>query len=125
MNTYPNTLDDLVVDNETNPDKYKHIQFILSRKRNMDLGLGQFYLVVNETGFGVYRLDDVNYENRIIRMLFTNPVTANVSEITVDIRNKHPQVYLVNWIDIVEMVYADIASNYTNNELNELGNELP
>ena len=41
------------------------------------------------------------------------------------ITNKHPNVFLVNWKDIEDIVYSEIASNYTDNELQELENELP
>lgn len=68
MNEYPNTLDKLVSDMELNPDKYKHLQFILNRQKHMNLGLGQLYLVVNEIGFGLYRLNDVDYHNGIVRL---------------------------------------------------------
>ncbi len=51
MNEYPNTLDEIVADMELNPDKYKHLQFILKRQKHMNLGLGQFYLVVNHREF--------------------------------------------------------------------------
>jgi len=108
MNEYPNTLDELVADMELNPDKYKHLQFILNRQKHINLGLGQLYLVVNNVGFGLYRLEDVDYSEGLILMSFTNP-----------------QVFLVNWRDIEDMVYSEVTSNYTDHELQELENELP
>jgi len=122
---FPATLDELVTDMELYPEKYKHIQFILNRQKQMNLGLGQLYLVVNDTGFGLYCLDNVDFENSVIRLSFTNPATGNKAEISLDINNKHPQVFLINWKDIEDMVYSGITSNYTDNELLELGNELP
>lgn len=125
MNDYPNTLDEVVSDMELHPDNYKHIQFILNRQKHMNLGLGQFYLVVNHLGFGLYRLDNVDYENGKIRLFFTNPVTGNPAETCLDIKNKHPQIFLINWKDIEDMIYSTITSNYTDNELIEIDNELP
>lgn len=125
MYDYPNTIDDLIVDMELNPEKYKHLQFILNRPEHMGLGLGQLYLVVNETGFGVYRLDDVDYENSIIQLSFTNPMTGNYAEINLDINNKHTQLFLIYWLDIEDMVYKEVVYDFTDNELLELESELP
>ena len=124
MNEYPNTLDELVSDMELNPNKYKHLQFILNRQKHMNLGLGQLYLVVNEVGFGLYRLIDVDYHNGIVRLSVINPATENSAHISLDITNKHPQMFLINWKDIEDMVYSGIVANYTENELLELNKEL-
>ncbi len=124
MDEYPNTLDELVTDMELNPDKYKHLQFILNRQKHIGLGLGQLYLVVNELGFGLYRLNDVDYRNGIVRLSFINPSTDNSADMSLDITNKHPQTFLINWKDIEDMVYSGIVANYTDNELLELNNEL-
>lgn len=125
MYDYPNTLYDLIVDMELNPERYKHLQFILNRPEHMGLGLGQLYLVVNENGFGLYRLDDVDYENSIIQLSFTNPMTGNYAEISLDINNKHPQLFLINWLDIEDTVYKEVVYDFTDNELLELESELP
>ena len=123
MYDYPNTLYDLIVDMELNPERYKHLQFILNRPEHMGLGLGQLYLVVNENGFGLYRLDDVDYENSIIQLSFTNLMTGNCAEISLDIINKHPQLFLINWLDIEDMVYKGVVYDFTDNELHELESE--
>ncbi len=125
MNEYPNTLDELVTDMERNPDKYHHLQFILNRQKHLNLGLGQLYLVVNNSGFGLYRLENVDYENRVITLLFTNPVTGKIAQTSLDIHNRHPNLFLVNWKDIEDMVYSGVISNCADNELIELENELP
>ena len=124
MNEYPNTLDELVSDMELNPDKYKHLQFILNRQKHMNLGLGQLYLVVNEIGFSLYQLNDVDYHNGIVRLSFTNPATDNSADISLDITNKHPQTFLINWKDIEDILYSGIVASYTDNELIELDDEL-
>ena len=111
MNEYPNTLDELVNDMELHPDNYQHMQFILNRQKHMNLGLGQLYLVVNEIGFGLYRLNDVDYNNGIVRLSFINPATDNCAEISLDITDKHPHIFLINWKDIEEMVTCEKHSN--------------
>ena len=125
MQTYPNTLNELVVDMELNPDKYQHLQFILNHQKHMNLGLGQLYLVVNEVGFGLYRLDNVDFDSGVVRLSFTNPDTKSNAEILLDINNKHPRIFLINWKDIEDMFYFNVKSNYSDNELIELENELP
>lgn len=112
MNEYPSTLDELVSDMELNPDKYKHLQFILNRKKHMNLGLGQLYLVVNEVGFGLYRLNDVDYHNGMVRLSFINSATDNSADISLDITDKHPKIFLINWKDILEIVACEKQSNY-------------
>ena len=107
MNEYPNTLDELVNDMELHPDNYQHMQFILNRQKHMNLGLGQLYLVVNEIGFGLYRLNDVDYNNGIVRLSFINPATDNCAEISLDITDKHPHIFLINWKDIEEMITCE------------------
>ena len=79
MDEYPNTLDELVTEMELNPEKYKHLQYILNRQKHIGLGLGQMYLVINDLGLGLYRLDNVDYENGVLRLSFTNPATENKS----------------------------------------------
>ncbi len=69
---YPLTIEELIDDMEKHPDRYKHLQFILNRKKNHNLGLGQKYLVVNSIGFGLYELNGVDYSNGIITMIL-NP----------------------------------------------------
>jgi hypothetical protein len=124
-NKFTATLDELIINMELYPDKYKHLQFILNRYKNHRMDFGQMYMVVNQVGFGLYRLDNVDYKEGVILLSFTNPATGDKAEFSVDINNKHPQVFLVNWSDIEDMVYSDVTSNYNDKELRELENELP
>jgi len=70
-------------------------------------------------------LDNVDYKEGVILLSFTNPATGEKAEFRVDINNKHPQVFLINWSDIEDMVYSDVTTNYNDKELRELENELP
>ena len=55
------SLDELLDDMQDPSGKYKHLQIVLYRNKNsLKLGLGQKYLVVNNVGFGVYILNDVD-----------------------------------------------------------------
>jgi hypothetical protein len=66
VNLYPATLEELIIGMELNPDKYKHLQFIMNRYKNLKMGFGQMYLVVNQVGFGLYRLDNLDYKQNAI-----------------------------------------------------------
>jgi hypothetical protein len=118
---YPSTLQELLDDMQSG--RYSHLQFILNRKKHHNLGMGQKYLVVNNIGFGLYELNCVDYSNGIIKMIVTNPDTGNTSEITLDVRNKHPETYLINWTDIEDMVYAERNFDCADDDLLELEDE--
>jgi hypothetical protein len=105
-NNYPSTLDEFIDDMQLHPDKYKYLQFIFSREKHHRLGMGQRYLLVNRVGFGLYQLDMVDYNNGIIQMIFTNADTGNPAEINLDVNNEHPELFLINWKDIEDMVYV-------------------
>jgi hypothetical protein len=120
---YPSTIDELVNDMENHPDRYKHLQFILNREKHHRLGLGQKYLVVNPAGFDLYELNSVDYSNGIIQMILTAPETGNTVKINLDVCNEHPDLFLVNWKDIEEMVYAERNFNCDDDVLLELEDE--
>lgn len=86
--------------------KYTNLQIILNRKDNRSLGLGQEYLAVNNIGFGVYQLNDIDYSDGIILLTLTNISNGNRVEITMDINDEHPQYFLICWEDIKQMVDA-------------------
>ncbi|MBP7509067.1 MAG: hypothetical protein KA807_14740 [Prolixibacteraceae bacterium] len=119
-NQFPATIDELVDDMERNPDKYKHLKFILHRKKHRKLELGQKYLLVNQDQFGVFQLDMVDYNKGYIQMLLIDPDTGIPSEINFNINNKHPETFLINWTDIEDMVYAERNLNCADCELLEL-----
>jgi hypothetical protein len=123
-NTFPATLDELIMDMELYPDEYKHLQFILNRPKNHCIDFGQMYMVVNQDGFGLYSLDNIDYKEGVILLSFTNPMTGNSAEYSLLITNKHPNVFLVNWKDIEDIVYSELSSDFNDKELRELGNEL-
>jgi hypothetical protein len=49
-----------VIDDLSLSDKYNHLKIILSK--NYNRSLGQRYLVVSSSGFGVYELMQVDYK---------------------------------------------------------------
>jgi hypothetical protein len=80
--------------------------------------------VVNHAGFDLYELNSVDYSNGIIKMILTNPDTGNPSEINLAVYNEHPDIYLINWKDVLEMAYSErIFGNADNDVLLELEDE--
>jgi hypothetical protein len=70
-------------------------------------------------GFGVYQLNEIDYRDGIIKMFFTNAFIDDKAEINIDIKDKLPQVFIICWDDIKEMVYRENESNEKNEELLE------
>jgi len=121
-NTYPADITDLI--NQMQEGKYKHLQIFLSRNQsNLGLGFGQKYLVVNPDGFGLYKLNSVDYNAGILQILFTNPDTGNTAEICLDINGEHPAYTFICWKDIRGMVYDEITNCCAGEDFLELDNE--
>jgi len=121
-NTYPADLPELI--EAMQAGKYKHLSiFLYHDKSSLDMGFGQRYLLVNNSGFGLYDLKSVDYNSGFLQMLFTNPDTGCFAEVNLDVNNEHPEHFAIRWNDIKDMVYNDIASDYDATDLLELENE--
>lgn len=95
--------------------RYNHLKIILSKNNNRTLG--QHYLVVSAAGYGVYQLNDIDYNNGTIVMTLTNTDTVESTQIRLDINNEHPQYFLICWDDIVNMVKKEDAGKTPDNNL--------
>ncbi|OQC18473.1 MAG: hypothetical protein BWX72_00003 [Firmicutes bacterium ADurb.Bin080] len=121
-NTYPADLPELI--EAMQAGKYKHLSIFLYRdKSSLDMGFGQRYLLVNNTGFGLYELKGVDYNAGFLQMLFANSDTGCNAEVNIDVNNEHPEHYAIRWNDIKDMVYNEIASDYDAADLLELDDE--
>jgi len=121
-NTYPADLPELI--EAMQAGMYKHLSIFLYRhKSSLDMGFGQRYFLVNNSGFGLYDLKTVDYNNGFLQMLFTNPDTGCFAEVNLDVNNEHPEHFAIRWNDIKDMVYNGIASDYDDADLLELENE--
>jgi len=121
---YPATIEELLDAMQDPSGRYKHLKIIFYRnKSSLKLGLGQQYLVVNQDGFGLYQLNDINYRNGILIMMFTNPRTGNMAEITLDVNNKHPEHFLICWKDIKQLMFEENLLDIIDDELLELERE--
>ena len=118
---YPATIEELLDAMQDPSGRYKHLQIIFYRnKSSLGLGLGQQYLVVNQYGFGLYQLDDVDYSNGILIMMFTNPRTGNTAEIFLDVNNKHPEHFLICWHDVKQLLLEENLLDINDYEMLEL-----
>ena len=102
---------------------WKNIQTDISTKKHHNLGLGQEYLLVNRAGFGLYELNSVDYSNGIIQMIFTSSATGNTIKINLDVCNEHPDMYLINWKDVEDLVFTERNFDCADNELLEIEDE--
>jgi len=116
----PETFDDLIDYLESHD--HKHLQIFLFREKS-SLGFveDERYLVVNRNGFGLYKLHNLDYKDGKIQLEFTNPATGNPAKVSLDIHETHPDLFIVNWKDIQDMVYADQTNTFY--ELLELGSK--
>lgn len=101
----PGTIQELL--NEMKSGRYKHLQVILNRNDNRGLGLGQEYLTVSRNGFGLYRLQDINYSAGTIQLELKSMTSDELACVSMDINAQHPKYYLLSWEDIKQMVYAE------------------
>jgi hypothetical protein len=115
---YPLTLQELLDDKS---GRYAHLQVFMHRY-DLTPGYGEQYLLVKNNGFWVYRLDDITYNNGVITIVLTNAQTGNQGELCLGVNDRHPQLYLVSWNDIREMVRAQDACHVSNDDLQGLEN---
>lgn len=118
-NTYPADIAALI--NDMQAGRYKNLQIMLYRNHpGLGLGLGQQYLVVNPDGFGVFKLDSLDYNNGIINLLLTNSLTGEPFIINLDVNDQHPEYTFICWEDLKNMVLDDIAYRFTGDDTLEL-----
>ncbi len=120
--TYPADLPELI--EAMQAGKYQHLQiFLYHDKSSLDMGFGQRYLLVSNSGFGLYELKSVDYNRGILQILFTDPVTGCFAEVNLDVNNEHPEHYAIRLHDLKDMLYAEITSGIVDDELLKLENE--
>jgi len=113
-NNYPETLEGLIKEMEAG--NYKHLQIFLYRdKPNHRYDEDVKYLVVSNQGFGLYRLHSIDYNEGKIQLEFLNPDTGSPTKVNLDIKNIHPDIFVISWKDIADLVNAD--QTYCDNEL--------
>jgi hypothetical protein len=120
---YPSTIEELLDDGQNHPEMYKHLQIILSRKIDPDWHHGKKYLVVSHNGFSVCQLKDLEYSDGKIFLTLINTNTGNMEKISVNVNDKYPKLFLINFEDVKNLVQVESICYDTNDELLELEND--
>ncbi len=118
----PTSIHELVEEMEKHPDLYQHLQIFLRRESNTGISeFGEQYLAVSPSGFELYKIESVDYQNGRIIISLTN-VSTNENVIhSVDINYEQPSCLFVRWQDIKSMVFSEcIKSNINDGDLLEL-----
>lgn len=118
-NTQPKqkTLDELIecISNA----KYLHLQLFLSRDGDFSHGLGQQYLMVTPSSFGVVKLIDLDFNDNHIQMVLQDIETGLIKEIFLNIDDKSFHLLLISWDDIIKMVMDERKTIFNNDEILE------
>ena len=118
----PLTLEELVQEMERHPELYQHLKIFQGRETSTDIpDFGKDYLVVSSDGFGVYRLESVDYQNETIVLSLIEVSTNKAVTYTLDINDEQPSCLFIRWKDIRAMVYAEsIRTKFKIEDLLEL-----
>jgi hypothetical protein len=118
----PKSINELVQDMEKHPESYTHLQIFLRRESNTGIpDFGEEFLAVSPSGFGLYQLESVDYQNGNIIISLTDTSTNEPVIHTVDINNSQPTCIYVRWKDVKNMVFDEcMKSNINDNDLLEL-----
>lgn len=100
------SLDEII--NEVQSGCYKHFQIFLYRDEpNHIFGMGDRHLVVNHSGFTMFKLTSLEFNNGNIQSVFTNPDTGNPITINLDVKDAKSDLFLIKWEDFWDLSYAD------------------
>lgn len=118
----PTSINELVQDMEKHPDVYQHLKVFLRRENSTGIpDFGEEYLAVSPTGFGLYRIDAVDYQNEKVILSFTEASTNKAVHYSLDINNQHPSCIFIRWKDVKNMVFDEcMKSNINDSDLLEL-----
>jgi len=119
---YPSTIDKLVQEMEQHPELYQHLKIFLKRENSTGIpDFGEEFLGVSPSGFGLYRIESVDYQNGSIIISLTDTLTKELVTHSVDINNRQPSCLFIRWKDVKNMVFSEcMKSNINEYDLLEL-----
>lgn len=119
---YPETIEELVDAMEKHPDSYHHLKVFLRRDGVTDLPeFGEEYLVVSSSGFGLYKINAVDYQNGRIILTLIEVSTNKEVHYSLNLTDPHPSCIFIRWKDVKNMVFDEcMTSNVNDNDLLEL-----
>jgi len=101
----PASIDELVQDMEKHPDVYQHLKVFIRRESSIGIpDFGEEFLAVSPSGFGLYRIESVDYQNGSIIISLTDTSTKEVVTHSVDINNRQPSCLFIRWKDIWDLI---------------------
>lgn len=114
---YPETIEELVDAMEKHPDRYQHLKVFLRRDSSSDFPeFGEDYLVVSNEGFGVYKIDAVDYQNGTIILGLTETSTNKAVNYSFNINEVYPTCLFIRWKDVKNMVFQGCMDSDQNDE---------
>ena len=118
----PASINELVQDMEKYPDAYQHLKVFLRKENSTGIpDFGEDYLAVSPTGFGLYQINSVDYQNGRINISLTEASTSNKVSYSLDINNQNPSCLFIRWKDVKNIVFNEcMKSKIHDNELLEL-----
>ncbi len=118
----PASIQELVHHMEKHPDVYQHLQIFLRRESSTGTpNFGEQYLAVSPSGFGLYRIESVDYLNERIILSLTEASTNKAVSYSIDVNNQHPSCIFIRWKDVKNLVFNEcMKRNVNDNDLLEL-----
>ena len=118
----PTSINELVQDMEKHPYRYQHLKVFLRRENSTGIpDLGEEYLAVSPSGFGLYRIDSTDYLNGRIILSLTEVSTNKAVNYSFNINEVHPTCLFVRWKDVKSLVFEEcMKSEINDKELLEL-----
>lgn len=97
--------------------KHDHLRIILSKNENRSLG--QWYLMVCRTSFGIVKLINVENEENHICMALQDISTGTIKNVHLDINNPKFSFLLISWQDVRGMIMTEIGNKINHDDLLE------
>ena len=104
---------------DSSPENFEHLQVFLHRERQSDCQPDLEFLMVTPTSFGKIELLNVSVEANYVILEIKDCLTQLVGNVRIDISDASPKTFFIRWQDIKQMVLADIATNYSDDEILE------
>lgn len=103
--------------------RFSHLRIVLSNDDTRKAELGETYLYISPDGFTICQLYDVDYFNERIWLELKDINCDRIAQVSLDINDLHPQIYLIPMADIRNIVYEYPDLESIGNELLELDYE--
>lgn len=120
--TKSTSIQELVEEMEKHPNVYQHLKVFLRRESNTGIpDFGEEFLAVSPSGFGLYQLESVDYQNGNIIISLTEASTNKEVSYSLDINNQNPSCLFIRWKDVKNLVFNEcMKRNINDNDFLEL-----